>query len=299
MRRPPFTVRPLALSVTLALASPIAMATDATTINNTQPSNYGSVQLTASDNAININSGVTTTVTGVVSADAASTQLIKQGTGTLSLTNNNTYAGGTTVQEGTLNVARATSLGAGAINLAGATTLETTNSSTFTQDISLSDSSHLGVTVSTTGKENITQVTSTITGDGNLIKSGEGILSLTADNAYMGQTTIQQGTLAISRSASLGDVTNAVIINDGATLKTNQDVNVVNDVTISSTNTGKIDTGGKNSTISGAILGGGTLEKIGNGSLTLSGTGNAQGNTILNGGILIIKDNTNSLRICT
>mgnify|MGYP003704557881 CR=1 FL=1 len=31
MRRPPFTVRPLALSVTLALASPIAMATDATT----------------------------------------------------------------------------------------------------------------------------------------------------------------------------------------------------------------------------------------------------------------------------
>ena len=63
MRRPPFTVRPLALSVTLALTSPVVMAADATTINTTQPTTYGNVQLTAADNAININNGNTTTVT--------------------------------------------------------------------------------------------------------------------------------------------------------------------------------------------------------------------------------------------
>ncbi|HNA21725.1 MAG TPA: autotransporter-associated beta strand repeat-containing protein, partial [Agitococcus sp.] len=216
--------------------------------------------------------------------------LTKSGAGTLSLTNNNTYKGGTDVQAGTLSVARAASLGDGAVTLQTGSTLDTQASTTITQNVTLSGDA----TISTTGAENITQITSKIDGAGSLTKNGAGTLSLTADNGYKGNTTINQGTLAISRNDSLG--TGTLVTINGATLKTNQDVNVGQDVTI--IGQGKIDTGGKNSILSGMVTGG-TLEKTGNGSLTLNDEANNQSNTILNGGILIIddkdKDNVSTL----
>jgi fibronectin-binding autotransporter adhesin len=298
MHRPPFTLRPLALSVTLVLSAPVVMAADitASSVVGTNPATtYSSnVILTSVDNQVNVadstaNSEVDATVSGVVSADANETKLIKTGAGTVSLTNNNTYKGGTEIQDGTLSIARAASLGSGKVVIDASTnqnvTLETQSSTTLTQNINLLGDAN----VQTTGKENITQITSKIDGAGGLTKEGAGTLSLTADNGYLGNTTIAEGTLAISRAGSLGDGSQLTIGN-GATLKTNQDVTIQK--TIETTGIGKIDTGGKNSTIQGQIIGG-ILEKTGSGSLTLSNTNNNQTKTIIDGGILIVKEEAN------
>ncbi|MCP5176363.1 MAG: autotransporter-associated beta strand repeat-containing protein [Moraxellaceae bacterium] len=276
MRRPPFTISPLTLAVTVALTSPVAMAIDASQVAS--PTETNNVVLTATDNTVN----VATEITGVVSDAGQNVQLIKQGAGTLSLTNNNTYQGGTEVQGGTLSVARAASLGDGGVTLSGGATLDTQKSTALTQNMTLSGNA----TISTTGAENITQVTSTVSGAGGLTKSGAGTLSLTADNAYQGNTTVQEGTLAISRSGSLGTNTTVNILNN-ATLKTNQGITVTQDVAI--TGQGKVDAGGNNSVLQGQIVSG-TLEKVGNGSLTLDNENNQQTKTVINGGILVVKD---------
>ena len=110
MRRPPFQVNPLALSIALLMATPVAaVAADnptpyssnsSFTIPNTDTVTVkeGAGQITASGAATEI------TVNGVVQGTG---QLVKQGDGTLSLTNNNTYTGGTDIQQGTLSIKRA------------------------------------------------------------------------------------------------------------------------------------------------------------------------------------------------
>ena len=284
MRRPPFTARPLALAVALTVAPITAIAADVAASAVASPQEVNNVVITSADNTIS----VATEVTGVISGQSALNVNQAQPTDALVLTNNNTYTGGTVVQAGTLKIKRASSLGNGDVELAVNTTLETQSSTTLTQNIDL-----LGdATISTGGTnalENITQITSSINGAGSLTKEGAGTLSLTADNGYMGDTTIEKGTLAISRAGSLGSGSK-VNIADGAVLKTNQDVTIQKD--IETTGTGKIDTGGKNSTVEGQITGD-ILEKTGSGSLTLSNTNNSQTKTIINGGILIVNEEAN------
>jgi len=74
------------------------------TVNYTSNTNLVNVVL-MSDATVNVSSGVTVTVTGVISANAGYFfTLGKDGPGRLVLTGNNTYAGGTVVQAGTLQL---------------------------------------------------------------------------------------------------------------------------------------------------------------------------------------------------
>ena len=266
----------------------------------------GTLSLTNNNNdytgGINVQQGALS-ITGVVSGGP----IVKQGAGTLSLTNNNTYAGGTDIQQGTLSIKRASSLGDGDVIIREGSTLETQTSTTITNKINLTPETPVddllttAATISTVGKENITQITSSIGGSvSGLIKSGDGTLSLTADNAYAGNTVIQQGTLAISREGSLG-VGTTVTINNGTVLQTNKDVIISKGVILDSQST--IDTDGNNSKVTGNISGAGQLVKFGDGSLTLDtkvtaldGTVSYKGNdydggTLISGGLLIVNDN--------
>ncbi|MBL0231190.1 MAG: autotransporter-associated beta strand repeat-containing protein, partial [Moraxellaceae bacterium] len=304
MRHSPFIVRPLALSVALSLVAPVALALDTPIITSS------STTITDALNVVQGAGTVTTTndtnITQVTGAVSGTGELVKQGEGTLSLTADNAYKGGTSIEEGTLSIKRAASLGTGDVKIANDATLETQKSTaankttTLTQNISLSGSA----TISTNDAENITQITSTVSGAGSLTKAGAGTLSLTADNSFGAGTTtiIEEGTLAISRTGSLGASTK-IDIKDGATLKTNQDVaDIKQNVNI--IGQGKIDTGGKNIALDGKVIDGtnstltgqvtgGTLVKIGSGSLTLANTTNDQSNTVISGGILIINDKSN------
>ena len=113
-------------------------------------------------------------------------RLTKTGIGTLTLTGNNTYGQGTSVQNGTL-VADTDALPTpGGVD----------NHATLVFD-QTSDGTYTGV----------------VTGPGDLEKTGSGTLLLDAANTYTGQTTVVGGTLGGN-----GSVTSPVTIADNATL---------------------------------------------------------------------------------
>ena len=116
-----------------------------------------------------------------------------------------------------------------------------------------------------------------MTGSGGLVKSGNGVLTLTGNNSYNGGTTVNSGTLRIGSDAALGAVSGTVTLSNGA-LQTsgscsfNASLNFV--VT---TGTGTFDTQGYTSQLNGSLGGAGVLAKSGSGTLTLAGSVNVGG----------------------
>lgn len=119
--------------------------------------------------------------------------LIKDGSGTGSLTGDNSGFGGTIrINDGTLQVTNVNALGVG--------TVEGVNTGT-TLLIDLATDQ---------------QLTTLITGDLELVKNGLGELFLTINNAYTGGTTINAGAIRVTDFAALG--TGQVIANAGGSL---------------------------------------------------------------------------------
>jgi autotransporter-associated beta strand protein len=129
----------------------------------------------------------------------------------------NTYAGGTTVDAGTLNVASTTTLGAST----GALTLNTTGN--VASEVILNSSQTIGsLQTGTLGTGTATvdlngtavaltdsQTASTtyagaITGRGSLTKAGAGSLTLSGANTYTGTTTLTSGTLILGTTENPG-----------------------------------------------------------------------------------------------
>ncbi|KDD55722.1 autotransporter-associated beta strand repeat (3 repeats) [Bordetella bronchiseptica RB630] len=137
--------------------------------------------------------------------------LVKTGQGTLVLGGDNQYGGGTTVNAGTVQVARDANLGgaAGTVALNGGTLAA-----------SASFSSARGVTIGAgNGAMSVASGASLdwqglIGGTGALIKEGAGTLVLGNDNQYGGGTTVNGGTVQVARDANLGAAAGAVALND-------------------------------------------------------------------------------------
>lgn len=123
------------------------------------------------------------------------TTLTKAGAGTLVLSGANTYSGGTTVSGGTLQVERDANLGdaAGGLALNGGT-LATTTSFDTARAIMVTQSGGFDVAANTT-----LGLTGVLSGGGDLIKAGEGVLDLKGDGAgFTGRTLVNGGRLAIN-----------------------------------------------------------------------------------------------------
>ena len=101
---------------------------------------------------------------------------VKTGAGTLELTAANTFAGGTTVSEGTLKLSGNGAVGSVAVADNG--TLELGYNSNKTYD-------------------------SAISGTGSVVKSGAGTLTLSGSYSYTGETTVSGGTLLLPNGSSL------------------------------------------------------------------------------------------------
>jgi fibronectin-binding autotransporter adhesin len=127
-------------------------------------------------------------------AIAGNFTLVKNGTGTLTLANNNTYSGGTTINAGTVvvgNGGTTGSLGAGPI----------------TNNGSLAFNHSDAVAVNTA-----------ISGTGSLVQNGSGNLTLAAFNTYSGGTTVNSGTLTLTAGGTgTGNIVGTLTINPGAT----------------------------------------------------------------------------------
>ncbi|EKE2803608.1 autotransporter-associated beta strand repeat-containing protein, partial [Salmonella enterica subsp. enterica serovar Hato] len=195
---------------------------------------HGTFNLTNADGSFAVNTVLENVDATLDPANATGwdgTSLIKQGAGTLILNAENTYTGGTTISGGTLVATNVDALGSG--DVTDDATLELNTGGTFDNAIS---------------------------GSGQVVKSGDGALTLSGANSYSGGTLISDGTLVASNVEALGsgDVT------DNATLELN--------------------TGG---TFDNAISGSGKVEKSGDDALTLSGANTYTGGTLISDGTLV------------
>ncbi|EKE2598493.1 autotransporter-associated beta strand repeat-containing protein [Salmonella enterica] len=195
---------------------------------------HGTFNLTNADGSFAVNTvleNVDATLDPASATGWDGTSLIKQGAGTLILNAENTYTGGTTISGGTLVATNVDALGSG--DVTDDATLELNTGGTFDNAIS---------------------------GSGQVVKSGDDVLTLSGANSYSGGTLISDGTLVASNVEALGtgDVTNDAVL--------------------------ELNTGGD---FDNAISGSGQVVKSGDKTLTLSGTNSYTDGTLISGGTLV------------
>ncbi len=138
-----------------------------------------------------------------------------------------------------------------------------------------------------------------VSGTANLAKTGSGVLTLSGTNAYTGSTTVSGGILQAGATNGLG-ASSAHIINSGGTLRLNNFAATIGSLAgagtvengTAATAARALTVGGDNTstTFSGTLQDGGpfglALTKVGNGTLTLSGTNTSTGNITVSAGAL-------------
>ena len=240
----------------------------------------GAIITPAIDNEGQIVANFTDTLTLAADISGAGT-LSKAGVGTLILTGNNSYAGGTTITGGFINFNSANSFGSGLITInGGGLQWATGNSADISAQLAAFGAG--GATFDTNGN-NVTLAAS-LSGLGGLTKTGAGTMTLSGVNSYQGGTTINGGTVAVATDANLGAAAGGLAFG-GGTLQFLTGFTTNRTVTLNAGG-GTFDTNGNNATLAGAIGGAGGLTKVGVGTMTLSGAGTYLGGTTVNAGTL-------------
>ncbi len=233
-------------------------------------------------------------VSGVVSGGGALT--ITPGSGTVTLSENNSYQGGSTLNGGTLAVSNSSALGTGTLSVASGATLRASNSVNLANNVSVSNGSTT-LTLDAAGN-NLTN-SGNISGSGAISASsiGGGTVTLSGSNSYGGASTVNSGTLALGSSNALPSATTVTVGGTGVLNLNgnNASVAALSDGGVSTgaiTNSAAASTltvnGSTASAFAGNIGGALGLTKSGTGTLTLSGSNGYTGQTALNGGILAL-----------
>nr|WP_269670611.1 autotransporter outer membrane beta-barrel domain-containing protein [Stenotrophomonas sp. SY1] len=188
------------------------------------------------------------------------TNLEKTDLGNLVLTGSNSYTGGTTISGGTLQLGNGGTSGSvlGDVTNNGALNFNRSDSTVF-----------LGA----------------ISGSGSVRHIGSGTTTLVGANSYAGGTTFNDGVLQVSSDTHLGALTGGLHF-DGGTLGTTADMATTR-VTTLDANGGTFATAAATTLVhSGMISGVGTLRKIGDGALILTGDSTYAGGTVISAGAL-------------
>jgi fibronectin-binding autotransporter adhesin len=128
-------------------------------------------------------------------------------------------------------------------------------------------------------------------GTGGLTKLGTGTLTLSGADTYQGPTAINSGTLVLNNASAITTTSTGTISFGGGTLQ--YSANNTNDYSSSFSTTANqaysINTGGQSVTFAtGLTSSGGSFNKSGAGTLTLSGVSTYTGPTLVTGGTLAI-----------
>jgi autotransporter-associated beta strand protein len=217
----------------------------------------------------------------------------KTGTGTLTLTGANMIGGLTSVSAGTLSLGAVNTLGVGAdVQIDGAGTLAlgaNTTLGTLTGDGAVATgSSRLQI-----DNGNFAGL---ISGNGNVVKSSVGTLTLTGASTYAGTTNIAGGTLALVGAGSIDATTgfnmsgeNSVFDISGAngnrTITRLQSAVATSQIRLGANQLTIVNDGG-NLNYLGTIIGTGSIRKTGTGQVSFNATNDYAGGTIVEGGTL-------------
>lgn len=269
------------------------------TANNTVTGGTGATTGLAAASNLYLMTGVNATFQGSGTSEFAGDisgdgGIIKQGTGTLSLTGVNAQTGGTTVLGGTLNgttdslqgdISNSGNVefdqttdgtyngvisGTGGVTKDGSGDVTFSGANTYSGGTTVSGGTLTGTTTSLQGNiannANVTFSQSTngtysgaMSGTGGLTKAGTGTVSLGGANTYSGGTTVSAGTLQGNTTSLQGDIAN------NAQLQFNQSTS---------------------GTYSGVVSGTGGVTKSGAGNVTFSGANTYSGGTTVSAGTL-------------
>lgn len=284
----------------------LQLLTGSNLIGNLDVAAGAAAKITAGSAGLSLSNNVTLgDATSRVTLDATTTNLVVSGvisgsggvgisgSRTITLTGNNTYTGDTTIAAGTLQVGNGGTSGSVAGNIVNNGTLAFNRSDALTYS-------------------------GTISGSGNLVQAGPGILTMTGTAGYAGSTAINAGTLALSGAGSIaassGVINNGIFdisgMTSGATIKALSGAGTValGSQTLTLANaagtfsgvmagTGGLTVGGGAQTLSGANAFTGTTT-IDAGTLALSGAGSiAASNGVVNNGTFDISGTTSGTAI--
>jgi len=258
----------------VTISSPIALQTAQTWVNN------ASSNLTLTGNVLNGTNGLTiagsgnTTISSMIGSGSGG--LTKTGLGTLTLTATNTFTGGTTITNGTLQLGDGTSGHDGALAATGG----------------INDNNALIYNLF--GSQGYSGV---ISGMGSVTKTGAGSMTLSGSNTYSGGTGVAGGTLVVTNTAALPGYNSPgkVAVSNGGTLIltgwTATNINTLmaaNGSGLASGSAIGIDTTSGGLSYTNAFTGGMGLTKLGSNTLILGGTNNYNytGLTTVSGGVL-------------
>ncbi len=238
----------------------------------------GSIVGNVVDNGIlAVNRSNDLTIAGAISGTGS---VEKAGTGTLTLSGNNNYSGGTVVAAGTLSLITDQSAGTGAITLGDGTALALADGLNVTNALSISGNVNLIVANGSAIESGV------LSGSGTYTLSGGGTLHMTGDNGGFSGTTVLSGlTVDLATDSALGAGSAEVV--GKATLHYENGIVIVNaiSVTTGSLMTADVSTG-TSATQAGAITGNGSLAKTGAGTFVLAGNNLYTGGTTISGGTL-------------
>ncbi|MDX1932851.1 MAG: autotransporter-associated beta strand repeat-containing protein [Capsulimonadales bacterium] len=208
-----------------------------------------------------------TTYAGVVSGSGG---LVKEGTGTFTLTGTNTFTGALTVNAGTLQ------LGDSGTNIANTASV-VVNGGTFALGAAgetIGSLAGTGGTVNTNGQtislNNSTSTTyaGSIVGGGGIAKGGTGILTLTGANTFTGTVVVTNGGISVGNGGASGSLVG--------------NVNLLG--TVTSLTFDRSD----DSTYAGTVSGNGSITKNGAGTLFLTGNNTNNGSLTVNAGSISV-----------
>ncbi|RZL94197.1 MAG: autotransporter outer membrane beta-barrel domain-containing protein, partial [Variovorax sp.] len=196
---------------------------------------------------------------------AADGRIVKYGPGVFTLSGANSYAGGTTVEGGTLRVAHDGALGTGGLTLAGGTTLDydTTRVAQIANAITLTGTATLNVDA---GSVRQSGAIGERGGSQGLVKTGAGTLELTAANGFSGGTDLRAGLIDMQTTGALG--TGDVRVAAGAGLRVGGGTTTLADLKVA--NAGVVDVSRTGATAIGSLDGAGDV-RLGGATLTLGG----------------------------
>ena len=179
--------------------------------------------------------------------------LIKYGTGTLTIAGGATYTGGTTIENGIIQLGNGGAGGSILGNVAFCSNAADPNCNTGTNKALVFD------------RSDVSAFSGLITGPGQVAQIGSGTVALLGTNTYSGGTTISSGTLQLGNGGTTGSIIG----------------NVTDNGTFAFARSDAF-------TFGGVISGSGGVQQIGSGTATLTAANTYTGTTIVSGGTLEI-----------